>query len=141
MHQRFIREMRLQSSPSHPNVMPVVGMNAGWNPPFFVMPLASRSLRDSMQGGIDEATVEERARAGNPPLVMLLFRRPDKVMFVPYNNTDEDLTVTIKWDAAKLGIGPLTELEDIFPGTKVKVQGNQATVKVTKRNFGMWTVR
>ncbi len=82
---------------------------------------------------------EERVRAGNPPLVLSLFRRPGKVMFVPYNNTDEDLTVTIKWDGAKLGVGPLTELEDTFRGTKAKADGNQVTVRVPKRNFGMWT--
>ncbi|MCE5237679.1 LamG domain-containing protein [bacterium] len=82
---------------------------------------------------------EEAARAGNPPLVMSLFRRPGKVMFVPYNNTDQDLPVTISWEAAKLGVGPATELEDIFRGTKAKVTGQQVTVTVPKRNFGMWT--
>lgn len=81
---------------------------------------------------------EESARPGNPPLVMSLYRRPGQVMFVPFNNTDQDLRVTITWDAGKLGIGAVTELEDYFRGTKVKVEGDKAIVTVPKRSFGMW---
>jgi hypothetical protein len=81
---------------------------------------------------------DEAARTGNPPLVMSLYRRPGKVMFVPYNNTDQELKVTITWDAAKLGVGQFTELEDTLRGTKVKVEGNQAELTVPRRNFGMW---
>ena len=68
---------------------------------------------------------EEMARAGNPPLVLSLFRRPGKVMFVPYNNTDEDLTVTITWDAGKLGLGGVTELEDYLPRDEGQGGGQQ----------------
>ena len=66
---------------------------------------------------------EEAARPGNPPLVMSLYRRPGKVMFVPFNNTDEDVAVTLTWEAGKLGIGEVRELEDYFTGAKVKAEG------------------
>lgn len=81
---------------------------------------------------------EEAARPGNPPLVMSLYRRPGQVMFVPFNNTDQDVPVTITWDAGKLGIEAVTELEDTFRGAKVKAEGGKATVMVPKRSFGMW---
>lgn len=42
---RFFREVRIQSSLEHANIVPILGSNLTVNPPFFVMPLAKSSLR------------------------------------------------------------------------------------------------
>lgn len=45
---RFQREVRLQATLDHPNIMPIIGANLRVSPPWYVMPLASRSLRDEI---------------------------------------------------------------------------------------------
>ncbi len=46
--QRFIREVKMQAKLEHPNIVPIVGMNLGADPPWFTMPLARNSLRDEL---------------------------------------------------------------------------------------------
>lgn len=41
---RFIREADIQAAVKHPNIMPVVQKNLAFDPPYFIMPLASSSL-------------------------------------------------------------------------------------------------
>ena len=43
---RFQREVRAQSSLVHPGIMPIVASNFDESPPWYVMPFATRSLRD-----------------------------------------------------------------------------------------------
>jgi eukaryotic-like serine/threonine-protein kinase len=45
---RFAREVRIMESMRHPNVMPVLASELAHEPPFFVMPLALRSLSDEI---------------------------------------------------------------------------------------------
>lgn len=78
-----------------------------------------------------------KIEAGQQPVVMSLFQRPGKVMFVPFNNTDEAQTVTVSWEAGKLGLGEVTELEDLLRGEKFAVTGNEAKVPVGRHNFRM----
>jgi len=54
IRRRFVRETKLQSNLKHPNVMPIIGMNTTADVPFFVMPLASGSLRDRMADEVDQ---------------------------------------------------------------------------------------
>ncbi len=47
LRKRFTREVRIQSSLHHPNIMPILGYRLeGTETPFFVMPLAKNNLRD-----------------------------------------------------------------------------------------------
>lgn len=46
---RFEREVRYQQQVDHPNVVPVVDAFLGDTPPWFVMPLASGSLKDDLE--------------------------------------------------------------------------------------------
>ncbi len=80
---------------------------------------------------------DEAQRPGNPPLVMSLYIRPERIMFVPFNNTDADLAVTIRWEKEKLGLGAVAELQDYFRGTKIAANGAQASFTLPKRNFAM----
>ncbi|WP_091564237.1 serine/threonine-protein kinase [Arthrobacter sp. ok362] len=48
---RFGREVRAQSTLTHPGIMPVVSSNFVDSPPWFVMPLAAGSLRDILVSG------------------------------------------------------------------------------------------
>lgn len=41
---RFRREVRLQRSLEHPNVLPIVAANLAASPPWFVMPIMDRTL-------------------------------------------------------------------------------------------------
>jgi serine/threonine protein kinase len=50
---RFGREVRAQSTLTHPGIMPVVSSNFQDSPPWFVMPLADGSLRDAIERGED----------------------------------------------------------------------------------------
>lgn len=45
---RFIREANVQAAISHNNIMPILQLELGNNPPSFVMPLASSSLSDDI---------------------------------------------------------------------------------------------
>jgi serine/threonine-protein kinase len=57
---RFQREVRLQDEElDHSNVMPVLARNLSADPPYFVMPLATHSLRDEL----DNDLVQDRERA------------------------------------------------------------------------------
>lgn len=54
---RFRREVRCQKELDHPNIMPIIGWNFKSDPPFYIMPRASRSLQDvinSHPAGLDE---------------------------------------------------------------------------------------
>lgn len=52
---RFGREVRLQQAElSHPNVLPIVARNLSAEPPYFVMPKASHSLRDEINDGLTD---------------------------------------------------------------------------------------
>jgi hypothetical protein len=52
---RFQREVRLQQEElDHPHVLPIVGRNLSANPPYFVMPQASHSLRVELVDGLAE---------------------------------------------------------------------------------------
>ncbi len=48
---RFDREVRLQSSIDHPNVIRILDSKLADDPPWFVMELADRSLKDMMEAG------------------------------------------------------------------------------------------
>jgi serine/threonine protein kinase len=52
---RFRREVSLQQQElDHPHIMPILGRNLSANPPYFVMPCASHSLRAEIDDGLDE---------------------------------------------------------------------------------------
>lgn len=52
---RFQREVRLQQEElDHPNIMRIVGRNLSADPPYFVMPLASHSLKAELTDGVHE---------------------------------------------------------------------------------------
>lgn len=53
MRRRFSREVRIMSSISHQNVMPVIDHNDRYSPPYFVMPLAARSVTDWVKENSD----------------------------------------------------------------------------------------
>ncbi len=44
LRKRFAREVRIQSQIRHPNIMPILAHDLGSSPPWFTMPLASRSF-------------------------------------------------------------------------------------------------
>lgn len=46
IRRRFGREVRIMSSINHHNVMPVIWHNENYDPPYFVMPLAARTVAD-----------------------------------------------------------------------------------------------
>jgi serine/threonine protein kinase len=76
LRKRFAREVQIQSRIHHPNIMPIVEHDLGASPPWFTMPLASRSFREKIEedrghGAIDPnpwqdilAAVEELHRLG-----------------------------------------------------------------------------
>lgn len=41
---RFVKEVRIQGSISHPNIVPIISSNVTSSPPFYFMPLAGTSL-------------------------------------------------------------------------------------------------
>lgn len=49
LRRRFIREVKCQSSISHPNVIPVVESFLEEDPPSFIMPFASGSLKEELE--------------------------------------------------------------------------------------------
>jgi eukaryotic-like serine/threonine-protein kinase len=57
--ERFRREVRIQRSLQHPNILPIVGANLSVSPPWFVMPVAERTLLDEIQSGLNEQQVDE----------------------------------------------------------------------------------
>ncbi|MCS7264693.1 MAG: DUF6067 family protein [Armatimonadetes bacterium] len=76
---------------------------------------------------------------GKQPVVMSLFLRPGKVMFVPMNNTDEDVVAELKWDLGKVGLSgkKVVVLEDLFRGERFAVNGNSVRIPLPKRKFRM----
>jgi serine/threonine protein kinase len=48
---RFAREVKIQTSLSHPNIVPILGSNLSAEPPWFVMPLAVKTLRKEIDEG------------------------------------------------------------------------------------------
>lgn len=99
------------------------------------------------------------------PVVVSIYKRPGKVMFVVMNNSDSDASITLTPDWGKLGIAQPKELTDAYTATgipdapfdmhelgntgtvkfkgeakpmetvKVPVTGGQVSVKIEKRNF------
>src|SRR5690242_14424337 len=59
---RFRREVRLQRELEHPNILPIVGANLSATPPWFVMPIAERTLLTEGEGGLDESEVQRLFR-------------------------------------------------------------------------------
>lgn len=57
MRRRFGREVRIMSSMDHPNVMSVLWHNDNYNPPYFVMPLATQSVADQARANRDLRSV------------------------------------------------------------------------------------
>lgn len=56
---RFRREVRLQRGLRHPNIVPIVGANLSATPPWFVMPIAQRTLFEEGQANLDEAEAQQ----------------------------------------------------------------------------------
>jgi serine/threonine protein kinase len=56
---RFAREVRSMQKIDHKHVMPILHSNTNFDPPYFTMPLANRSLEDEIQdtGGMNEDKV------------------------------------------------------------------------------------
>jgi serine/threonine protein kinase len=54
---RFRREVRMQRSLEHPNVLPIVGYNLSASPPWFIMPIAERTLLDEIATGLSDSEV------------------------------------------------------------------------------------
>lgn len=54
---RFRREVRLQRELDHRNILPIVGANLSAVPPWFVMPIAERTLLDEGQAGLGDDDV------------------------------------------------------------------------------------
>jgi serine/threonine protein kinase len=55
---RFRREVRIQRGLTHPNILPIVAVNLATSPPWFVMPIAERTLLDEITASISEDEVE-----------------------------------------------------------------------------------
>ena len=51
---RFKREVRMMAGIQHENVMPVLASNLDYEPPYFVMPVADRSLAKEVSLGMNE---------------------------------------------------------------------------------------
>ena len=49
---RFGREVRIMAAITHPNVMPVLAQSDSYDPPYFTMPIAMGSVRDSVHNGL-----------------------------------------------------------------------------------------
>src|SRR5689334_8302188 len=48
LRKRFAREVRIQSQIQHPNVMPILAHDLDASPPWFTMPLATRSFAQKL---------------------------------------------------------------------------------------------
>lgn len=59
---RFRREVRLQRGLQHPNIVPIVGANLSSTPPWFVMPIAERTLFEEAQSDPEEAELQRLFR-------------------------------------------------------------------------------
>lgn len=59
---RFQREVAMQESLKHPNIMPILESNLAANPPWFVMPLGTHTLADRIAAGLPEAEAVAAAR-------------------------------------------------------------------------------
>jgi serine/threonine protein kinase len=55
--ERFRREVRIQRGLERPNVLSIVGANLSASPPWFVMPIAERTLADEISDGLDNERV------------------------------------------------------------------------------------
>lgn len=49
LERRFKREVKYQSTLSHPNIVPILESNLDDDPPFFLMPLAECTLKDELE--------------------------------------------------------------------------------------------
>lgn len=54
---RFRREVRLQRLLQHRNIQPIVGANLSASPPWFITPIAERTLLDEGRAGMSEESV------------------------------------------------------------------------------------
>jgi len=50
---RFSREVRIMADIRHPHVMPVLAQNGTYDPPYFIMPIASGSIREEVDEDMD----------------------------------------------------------------------------------------
>lgn len=55
---RFRREVRLQRGLQHPHIVPIIGANLSSTPPWFVMPIARRTLYEEVQAVLDEGELQ-----------------------------------------------------------------------------------
>jgi len=84
---------------------------------------------------------------GVQPVVCSIFKRPDKVMLVLFNNSDEDAEVTIRLNADKMGLAhsDFSSITDFYTGGTwfsggtfaAQVKGSSWKVPLRKRNFRM----
>jgi len=56
-HQRFVREVSVQAAIQHPNIVPIWHHQLHDDPPWFVMPLATRSLEDEIDDCQQDTTL------------------------------------------------------------------------------------
>ena len=75
----------------------------------------------------------------SPHVVVSVFRRPGKWLFVPFNNTDEDVELHMRIDRAACGLPAGGELEvvDGISGDTLTMVGGELTVPVKARTFRM----
>ncbi len=53
IRRRFAREVRLQKAMNHPNILPIIEEYLSGDLPWFVMPLAERTLADEIESGLE----------------------------------------------------------------------------------------
>ena len=81
-------------------------------------------------------------------VVLSIYRRPGKVMFVLMNNSDEDAKVVLTPDWARLGVAAPQELIDAYTATGIpnapldlKLLGGEGKIKFLKLGTPAETVR
>jgi len=69
--------------------------------------------------------------------VCSLMRRPERLLLLPFNNTDEDVTATVTLDLEKLGFPQFrnTEALDLITREKIKLNGRKLTFRMPARRI------
>ena len=97
---RFEREVRYQKQVSHPNVVPVIADYLNDKPPWFVMPLASGSLKDDLDvdrtlcGSPKEALFDILSDS-KPFTIGTLSQRPEAANVLKYPEADGSIRYAI----------------------------------------------